>query len=137
MVAHFPNQGFIIKVVDCTEINYKIMVSYHIISYPILSYPILSYPILSYPILSYPILSYPILSYPILSYPILSYPILSYPIISYHMYLLLAEYSVRTASYRPGFLLPFMAQAQSAWAMKTRKEKTRIHNLPYGPRKRG
>ena len=28
-----------------------------------------------------------------------------------------------------------MAQARSARAMKTRKEKTRIHNLPYGPKK--
>ena len=28
------------------------------------------------------------------------------------------------------FFLPFMVQAQSARAMKTRKEKTRIHNLP-------
>ena len=44
--------------------------------------------------------------------------------------------SVRTASYGPSFCLPFMAQARSAQAMKTRKEKTRIHNLPYGPRTR-
>ena len=29
-----------------------------------------------------------------------------------------------------------MAQTRSAWAMKTKKEKTRIHNLPYGPRTR-
>ena len=35
------------------------------------------------------------------------------------------------------FFLPFMAQARSARAMKTRKEKTRIHNLPYGLSKRG
>ena len=46
--------------------------------------------------------------------------------------LLLAECSVCTASYGPSFFLHFMAQAQSARAMKTRKEKTRIHNLPYG-----
>ena len=52
-------------------------------------------------------------------------------------YLLLAECEVRTASYGPSFFLPFMAQAQSARAMKTRKEKTRIHNLLYGPSKRG
>ena len=52
-------------------------------------------------------------------------------------YLLLAECKVRTASYRPSFFLPFMAQARSARAMKTRKEKTRIHNLLYGPSKRG
>ena len=52
-------------------------------------------------------------------------------------YLLLAECEVRTASYGPSFFLPFMAQARSARAMKTRKEKTRIHNLPYGPSKRG
>ena len=51
--------------------------------------------------------------------------------------LLLAECEVRTASYEPRFFLPFMAQARSARAMKTRKEKTRIHNLPYGPSKRG
>ena len=36
--------------------------------------------------------------------------------------------SVRTASYGPSFFLPFK---------KTRKEKTRIRNLPYGPSKRG
>ena len=53
-------------------------------------------------------------------------------------YLLLAECEVCTASFRElSFFLPFMAQARSAWAMKTRKEKTRIHNLPYGPSKRG
>ena len=53
------------------------------------------------------------------------------------IYLLLAECEVRTASYGPSFFLPFMAQARSARAMKTRKEKTRIHNLLYGPSKRG
>ena len=53
------------------------------------------------------------------------------------IYLLLAECEVRTASYGPSFFLPFMAQARSARAMKTRKEKSRIHNLPYGPSKRG
>ena len=52
-------------------------------------------------------------------------------------YLLLAECEVRTASYGPSFFLPFMTQARSARAMKTRKEKTRIHNLLYGPSKRG
>ena len=52
-------------------------------------------------------------------------------------YLLLAECEVRTASYGPSFSLPFMVQARSAWAMKTTKEITRIHNLPYGPSKRG
>ena len=54
-------------------------------------------------------------------------------------YLLLTECKVRTASYGQGCFLPFtcMAQARSAWAMKTRNEKTRIHNLPYGPSKRG
>ena len=46
----------------------------------------------------------------------------------YNTYLLLAECEVRTASYGPSFFLPFM---------KTRKEKTRIHNLSYGPSKRG
>ena len=51
--------------------------------------------------------------------------------------LLLAECEVRTASYGQSFFLPFMAQARSARAMKTKKEKTRIHNLPYGPSKRG
>ena len=39
--------------------------------------------------------------------------------------------SVRTASYGPSFSLPFFC----AWAMKTRNEKTRIYNLPYGLRK--
>ena len=52
-------------------------------------------------------------------------------------YLLLAECEVRTATYGPSFFLPFMAQAWSARAMKTRKEKMRIHNLLYGPSKRG
>ena len=51
--------------------------------------------------------------------------------------LVLAECEVRTASYGPSFFLPFMAQARSMRAMKTRKEKTRIHNLPYGLSKRG
>ena len=36
------------------------------------------------------------------------------------------------ASYGPSFFLPFMAQTQSVRAMKTRKEKVRIRNLPYG-----
>ena len=53
------------------------------------------------------------------------------------IYLLLAECEVRTASYGPSFFLPFMAQARSARATKTRKEKTRIHILPYGSSKRG
>ena len=53
----------------------------------------------------------------------------------YNTYLLLAECEVRTASYGPSFFLPFMAQERSARAMKRRKEKTRIHNLLYGPRK--
>ena len=53
------------------------------------------------------------------------------------IYLLLAECEIRTAKYGPSFFIPFMAQARSARAMKTRKEKTRIHNLPYGPSKRG
>ena len=52
-------------------------------------------------------------------------------------YLLLAECEVRTASYGLSFFLPFMAQARGARAMKTRKKKTRIHDLPYGPSKRG
>ena len=51
--------------------------------------------------------------------------------------ILLTECEVRTANYGPSFFLPFMAKARSAWAMKTRKEKTRIHNLPYGPSKQG
>ena len=42
---------------------------------------------------------------------------------NYNKYILLAECEVRTASYGPSFFLPFMAQAQSARAMKTRKEK--------------
>ena len=48
-----------------------------------------------------------------------------------------AKCEVRTASYGLSFSLPFMAQARSGRAMKTRKEKTRIHNLPHGPSKRG
>ena len=31
----------------------------------------------------------------------------------------------------------FFPRALRAWGMKTRKEKARIHNLPYEPRKRG
>ena len=50
--------------------------------------------------------------------------------------LLLAECEIRTASYGQVFFFPFKAQARSARAMKTRKEKTRIHDLPYGPTKR-
>ena len=42
-------------------------------------------------------------------------------------YLLLVECEVRTASYGPSFFfLPFMAQAQSTRAMKTRKERGSI-----------
>ena len=55
----------------------------------------------------------------------------------YNKYILLAECKVQMASYGPSFSLLFMAQAQSVRAMKTRKEKTRIHNLPYGLSKRG
>ena len=58
-----------------------------------------------------------------------------YHCVHIHIYLLLAECEVRMASYGPSFFLPFMAQARSARAMKTRKEKTKIHNLPYGPSK--
>ena len=58
-------------------------------------------------------------------------------LIKLNSYLLSAECEVRKASYGPSFFLPFMAQARKARAMKTRKEKTRIRNLPYGPSKRG
>ena len=44
---------------------------------------------------------------------------------------------VLTASYGPSSFLPFMAQARSARGIKSRKGKTRIHNLPYGPSKQG
>ena len=53
------------------------------------------------------------------------------------IYLLLAECEVHMVSYGLSFFLPFMAQAQSMWAMKTRNEKTRIHDLLYGLSKRG
>ena len=46
-------------------------------------------------------------------------------IVLVNKYLLLAECEVRTASYGPSFFLPFMAQARSARAMKTRKEKNK------------
>ena len=70
------------------------------------------------------------------SYPLhIYYPLQIFK--AWDKYLLLAECEVRTASYGPSFFLPFMAQARSARAMKTRKEKTRIHNLLYGPSKRG
>ena len=65
------------------------------------------------------------------------YGMVWYGMVWYDIYLLLAECEVRTASYGPSFFLSFMAQARSARAMKTRKDKTRIHNLPYGPSKRG
>ena len=52
-------------------------------------------------------------------------------------HLLLAKCEVCMASYGPSFFLSFMAQVRSARAMKTRKEKTRIHNLLYGPSKQG
>ena len=42
---------------------------------------------------------------------------------------------VRTASYGPSFFPSFYGP--SARAMKTRKEKMKIQNLPYGPSKRG
>ena len=35
------------------------------------------------------------------------------------------------------FFFIFMAQVRSVWAMKKRKEKTRIHNLLYGRSKQG
>ena len=60
-----------------------------------------------------------------------------YYYVSCNTNLLLAECKVRTASYGPRFFLPFMAQVQSTRAMKTRKEKMRIHNLPYGLSKQG
>ena len=49
-----------------------------------------------------------------------------------YIYLLLAEFSVRTVNYGPSF----MAQARSARAIN-RWKKTRIPNLQYGPTKRG
>ena len=44
-------------------------------------------------------------------------------VIYMYTYLLLVECKVRMASYGSSFFLPFMAQARSARAMKTRKEK--------------
>ena len=41
------------------------------------------------------------------------------------------------ACYGLSFFLPFMAQVRSMQAMKTRKDKMRIYNLPYGSSKRG
>ena len=52
-------------------------------------------------------------------------------------YLLLAECKVRTASYGPGFFLPFYGPGAKRAGHETRKEKSRIHNLLYGPGKRG
>ena len=52
------------------------------------------------------------------------------------IHLLLTEFAVRTVRYGPSFLLRLMAQARSAPAIK-RGKKTRIHNLWYGPIKRG
>ena len=40
------------------------------------------------------------------------------------------------ACYGLSFFLPFMAQVRSMQAMKTRKDKMRIHNLPYESSKR-
>ena len=54
-----------------------------------------------------------------------------------HKYLLLTEFEGRTVSYGPSFFpIDFMAQARSARAIN-RREKTRIRNLQYRPRKRG
>ena len=65
-----------------------------------------------------------------IQYNTIQYNTTQYNTIQYNKYLLLAECEVRTASYGPIFVLPFMAQARRARAMKTRKEKTRNHNLP-------
>ena len=74
-----------------------------------------------------------------IQYNTIQYNTIQYNTIQYNtiQYLLSAECEIRTASYGPSFFLPFMAKARSARAMKTRKEKTRIHNLLYGPSKRG
>ena len=54
-----------------------------------------------------------------------------------NVYLLLAEFSVRTVNYGPSvFFFRFMAQARSVQAIN-RWKKTRIHNLQCGPKKRG
>ena len=54
-----------------------------------------------------------------------------------HTYLLLAECDVRTASHGPSFFLLFDGPSAKRAGDETRKEKTRIHNLPKGPSKRG
>ena len=71
-----------------------------------------------------------------IQYNTIQYNTIQYNTIQHNTYLLLAKYEVRTASYGPSFFLPLMAQTRRVRAMKTRKEKTRIHNLPYGPSKR-
>ena len=54
-----------------------------------------------------------------------------------NVYLLLTEFEVRTVSYGPSFFpFRFMARAGSARAIN-RREKKRICNLQYGPRRQG
>ena len=56
-------------------------------------------------------------------YAMVCYAMLCFVMLCYIIYLLLAECGVRTVSYGPSVSLPFMAQARSARALKTRKEK--------------
>ena len=92
----------------------------------------------------YSTVQYSTVHYITLHYITLHYITLHYTTLHHNTYLLLhyitsqyVECEVRTESYLPSFSLPFMAQVRSVRVMKTRKDKTRIHNLPYGPSKRG
>ena len=82
---------------------------------------------LLYCILLHCIILHYILYYLILYYIILYYIILNIPLISQ----VRGPYGKLWIKFFPSFYSP------STRAIKTRKEKTRIHNLPYGPRKRG
>ena len=111
-----------------------ITLHYITLHYITLHYITLHYITLHYITLHYITLHYITLHYITLHYITLHYITLHYitlhrierPDMTWCIYLLLAECEVRMASYGPSFFLP-----------KTRKEKTRVHNLPYGPSKRG
>ena len=53
-----------------------------------------------------------------------------------HLYLLLAEFSVRTVNYGPSFFPSIYGPRASRLGHKS-MEKTRTRNLQYGPKKRG
>ena len=82
------------------------------------------------------VVSYFIVASVMLCYVMLCYVMLCYVMLCYVPFIsrVFAPYGKLWTE----FFLSFMIQARSAQAMETKKEKkTRIHNLPYGPSKRG